>query len=72
LKDQKKYLISAEMASTDQLSDQQIDELKEAFGIFDKATGMINVKDLPVLLKSIGHNPSEEETKTLISQVYKE
>ena len=57
------------MATTDQLTDQQIDELKEAFGIFDKATGMISVKDLPILLKSIGHNPSEEETKTLISQV---
>ena len=24
---------------TDQLSDQQIDELKQAFGIFDKGTG---------------------------------
>jgi calcium-binding protein CML len=54
---------------TDQLSDKQIDELKEAFGIFDKSTGMINVKDLPILLKSIGHNPSEEETKALIAQV---
>ena len=47
---------------TDQLSDKQIDELKEAFGIFDKSSGMT------ILLKYIGHNPSEEETKALIAQ----
>jgi hypothetical protein len=54
---------------TDELSDKQIDELKEAFGLYEESGGVIKVKDLPALLKAIGHNPSEEETKNLIAQV---
>jgi Ca2+-binding EF-hand superfamily protein len=34
-----------------QFSEQQIEDLKEAFGVFDQSTGMMNVTDLPDLLR---------------------
>jgi len=52
------------------LTDNQIDELKEAFNVFDKQnTGIISVKDLTNLLRIIGHNISAEESKNLLIQV---
>ena len=54
---------------TDQLSDEQIDELKDAFNIFGKNVGFISMKDLPALLKTIGPNPAEEDTRNLFGEV---
>ncbi len=55
----------------DNLSDNQIEELKEAFNLFDKKnTGNISVKDLTNLLRIIGHNISADESKNLLIQVY--
>ena len=42
----------------EQLSDEQINELKEAFAIFDFSNdGTIEGRDLPALLRSLGHDP---------------
>ena len=54
---------------SDKLSDTQIEELKEAFGLFDKESGLIEIRELPNLLKAIGQNPSEDEIRILIEQV---
>ncbi len=46
----------------DELSDQTIQELKEAFAIFDFSNdGTIEGRDLPALLRSLGHDPKEED-----------
>ena len=42
----------------EELSDEQINELKEAFAIFDFSNdGTIEGRDLPALLRSLGHDP---------------
>ncbi|XP_046584252.1 calmodulin-A-like isoform X2 [Haliotis rubra] len=44
------------------LADDQRAELREAFGLFEKAgKGRINVRDLGALLRSLGMNPSERD-----------
>ena len=53
-----------------ELDEQQTQELREAFNMFDEsATGMINVRDLPDLLRSLGHNPNKAEMRATISEV---
>jgi calmodulin len=54
---------------TEKLSDTQIEELKEAFGLFDNNSGLIEIRELSNLLKTIGQNPSEDEIKIIIDQV---
>ncbi|BFZ11169.1 hypothetical protein BsWGS_14208 [Bradybaena similaris] len=45
-----------------QLTDEQKDELKEAFALFAKTgTGRIPVRDLGELLRCLGWNPSEQD-----------
>ena len=41
----------------DQFSEAKIDELKQAFIMFDNDTGSMSITDLPDLLKALGHNP---------------
>lgn len=54
----------------DQLSDAHIDELKEAFALFDlNQNGIISLKDLPALLRSLGQHPKDEDLKVLGQQV---
>ncbi len=44
------------------LSEEQIDELREAFVLFDRSgDGLINVWEMQVIMRSIGQNPIEEE-----------
>ena len=53
----------------DNLTDQQIEDLREAFNLFDRTQdGTIDSKDLLAAMKALGQNPSEEETRILISQ----
>ncbi len=55
----------------DQLSDKAIDELKEAFALFDfNNDGVMSIKDLPALLRSLGQNPKDEDIKALSQQVF--
>merc|ERR1712156_756406 len=49
---------------------QQIQEVKEAFAIYDKnSTGSISTKSLINVMRSLGQNPTEEETNNMICEV---
>ena len=50
--------------------EEQIDEFKEAFTLFDKdGDGTINTNDLGFVMRSLGQNPSEEELRNMIKNV---
>ena len=52
------------------LSDESIEEFREAFTLFDRnQDGTVNSKDLGNVLKAIGQNPSDEETRQLVQRV---
>ena len=52
------------------LSDESIEEFREAFSLFDRNNdGTVNSKDLGNVLKAIGQNPSDEETRQLVQRV---
>jgi len=52
------------------LTHDQIAELKEAFSLFDKAgQGTIFTKDLGLVLRSLGHNPTEAELQEMTNEV---
>ncbi len=51
----------------DQLSDEEISDLKEAFGLFDvSGDGTVDRIDLPALLASLGHSLRDEERRELL------
>ncbi|MED6145816.1 translation elongation factor EF1B gamma [Stylosanthes scabra] len=52
------------------LSEEQIVDLKEAFGLFDKdGDGCITVEELATVIRSLDQNPSEEELQDMITEV---
>ena len=54
----------------EQLTEEQLAEFKEAFSLFDKENkGMIGVEELGIVMRSLGHNLSEEEVKDMINEV---
>lgn len=54
----------------DLLSPEQIKMYKEAFSVFDKnGRGLISTKELGVVLRSLGQNPTEAELTDLIAEV---
>ena len=56
--------------STDQLTEEQIAEFKEAFSLFDKdGDGTITTKELGVVMRSLGQNPTEAELQDMINEV---
>uniref|UniRef100_A0A1I8G1N8 Calmodulin n=1 Tax=Macrostomum lignano TaxID=282301 RepID=A0A1I8G1N8_9PLAT len=56
----------AREAITSQLTDEQIAEFKEAFGLFDRdGSGSITIRELESIMRSLGQNPSERELKEL-------
>ncbi len=58
---------------TENLTEDQIAEFKEAFKIFDKDdSGFITTKELGTVMRSLGQNPSEEELADMIYQVDKD
>ena len=65
----KKGPTTANMAAAG-LSDESIEEFREAFTLFDRnQDGTVNSKDLGNVLKAIGQNPSDEETRQLVQRV---
>ena len=55
---------------TNQLSEEEIAEFKEAFTIFDKdGDGTITTKELGIIMSSLGQNPTEAELQDMISEV---
>ncbi|KAK9360274.1 hypothetical protein V1504DRAFT_455471 [Lipomyces starkeyi] len=54
----------------DQLTEEQINEFKEAFSLFDKNNdGQITTKELGTVMRSLGQNPSEAELADMINEV---
>lgn len=55
---------------TENLTEEQIAEFKEAFLIFDKdGDGSISTQELGTVMRSLGQNPTEDELKTMIQEV---
>jgi len=55
---------------TDQLSEQQVKELKEAFSIFDKnGDGGISIGELRIFLETLGQKPTDREVAALMKEV---
>ncbi|KAL4237345.1 Calmodulin-3 [Mactra antiquata] len=54
----------------DKFTEDQIEEFKEAFALFDKdGDGTITTKELGTVMRSLGQNPTEAELKDMISEV---
>merc|ERR1711976_505217 len=54
----------------ERLSDEQIAEFREAFQLFDKdGNGYISTKELGVVMRSLGQNPTENELMDMINEV---
>lgn len=57
---------------SEKLSDEQLDELKEAFSIYDiNKDGAITTRELGTVLRQLGHNPTEAELLEMIKEVDK-
>jgi len=53
----------------DQYTEEQIAEFKEAFSLFDKdGDGTIDADELGTVLRSLGHQPTEEEVEDMIRE----
>ncbi|KAK2459996.1 hypothetical protein APHAL10511_008002 [Amanita phalloides] len=62
--------LSPLVAMADQLSEEQISEFKEAFSLFDKdGDGSITTKELGIVMRSLGQNPTEAELQDMINEV---
>ncbi len=58
------------MASFPHFTEEQIQEYKEAFSLFDKNdNGIISPKDLGKIMRSLGINPTEAELQDMIDEV---
>jgi calmodulin len=59
----------------DRLTEEQILEFKEAFSLFDKSDkdedwdGTITTKELGVVMRSLGHDPTKAELEGCVRQV---
>jgi len=52
------------------LTEQQVEEFKEAFQIFDSdGSGSITTKELATVMRSLGQVPTEEDVKQMIEDV---
>lgn len=55
----------------DALSSEQIAEFKEAFSLFDKdGDGTITSRELGIVMKSLGQNPTDAELQDMVSTKY--
>ncbi|KAI8988086.1 calmodulin [Mycotypha africana] len=54
----------------DQLTEEQINEFREAFNLFDKdGDGSITTKELGTVMRSLNLNPTEAELQDMINEV---
>merc|ERR1712125_65992 len=53
-----------------QLTDDQLDEIREAFSLFDAdASGMIDVRELKAAMRALGFEVKNEELKKMVTDV---
>merc|ERR1711906_88526 len=52
------------------LSEEQLDEVREAFGLFDAdASGSIDVRELKAAMRALGFEVKNEELKKMVSDI---
>merc|ERR550537_1984237 len=52
------------------LTEDQVEEFKEAFALFDKdGDGTITADELGVVMRSLGRNPTHEDLVTMVNEV---
>ncbi len=53
------------------LTDEQIEELKESFLLFDRdGDGLISSRELGIVMRSLGENPTEAELQDMVAYLY--
>merc|ERR1712057_8030 len=53
-----------------QLTDDQLDEIREAFSLFDAdASGMIDVRELKAAMRALGFEVKNEELKKMVTDI---
>merc|ERR1711981_191886 len=53
-----------------QLTEEQLDEIREAFGLFDSdASGMIDIRELKAAMRALGFEVKNEELKKMVEDV---
>merc|ERR1712184_88122 len=53
-----------------QLTDEQLDEIREAFSLFDAdASGMIDIRELKAAMRALGFEVKNEELKKMVADV---
>ncbi|XP_037531546.1 caltractin [Nematolebias whitei] len=58
--------------SKHELTEEQVQEVKEAFDLFDTdGTGTIDVRELKVAMRALGFEPKKEEIKAVVSEFVK-
>jgi Ca2+-binding EF-hand superfamily protein len=58
------------VSDASQYTEEQIAEFKEAFSLFDRdGDGTIDADELGTVMRSMGHQPTEEEIEDMIRQV---
>jgi calmodulin len=56
------------LLKSDTLTPEQIAEFKEAFSLFDKdGDGSITTRELGVVMRSLGQNPTEAELQDMVN-----
>merc|ERR1711981_477010 len=61
---------SRNVAMADGLSDQQVNECREAFELFDTdGSGSVDAKELKVAMRALGFEPKKEEIAKMIADV---
>ncbi|VEL36621.1 unnamed protein product [Protopolystoma xenopodis] len=57
-------------SASENLTEEQISEFKEAFSLFDKdGDGAITIKELGTVMRSLGQNPTDDELRDMINEV---
>merc|ERR1711974_525868 len=53
-----------------QLSEEQLDEIREAFSLFDSdASGMIDIRELKAAMRALGFEVKNEELKKMVADI---
>merc|ERR1712227_937430 len=53
-----------------QLSDEQLDEIREAFSLFDSdASGMIDIRELKAAMRALGFEVKNDELKKMVTDI---